>query len=161
MRGLLHGSNAKRGQARVLEAVIAAAMIFLVFSVATFLTAASSEQMQEKSDLDRLGYNVLSRLVESGTMESTIESNFGDITRIRAQLNTFLQAALPSATLFKLTISEYSLTQDWVTLSSPIVLNNFPSSFENTLEVSSTPMIYTSHSGKIYSLTLVLARSGG
>ena len=161
MRSLLHGRNAKRGQARILEAVIASAIIFLVFSVATFLTGASSQQIQEKSDLDRLGYNVLSRLVESGTMEKTLENNPGDLTLVRAQLNTFLQTALPSATLFKLTISEYSLTRDWVVLGSPIVLNNFPSSIENTLEVSSTPMVYTSHSGKIYSITLVLARSGG
>jgi hypothetical protein len=101
---------------------------------------------------------VLSRLTESGTIEATIEQP----TPLTIQLKAFLQQSLPSSILFKLTIMKWaSDSHGWVASSAlPSLSNSDDSSFLNSAEVSSTPMIYTSKGGNIYYLVLVLANVG-
>lgn len=155
-----HRSRSTRGQSRILEAVIAAAVIFLVFSGATFLIRSSDVKvLQEKADLDRLGYNVLSRLTESGTIEATLENTQNNMS---IQLKTFIHRALPSATYFNLTITNCTYNTPWVQFEKPpiVVCNVDDGSLANSTELSSTPMIYTSKNGNIYYLILVLARAG-
>jgi len=157
-KGLL---RARKGQSRILEAVIAAVIIFIVFSVSMFFIRASDVKvLQERADLDRLGYNVLHGLVESGTIEATIEkfgSGFGEV-----YLKTVVQSSLPSTTYFNLTIFNCVDKGSWVELKPLISVSNASvDSFANSLEVSSTNMIYTSKKGNIYHLVLVLARAGG
>jgi len=154
--------RARKGQSRILEATIAAVIIFIVFSVSMFLIRASDLRvLQERADLDRLGYNALHRLVESGTIETTIEkygSGFGYI-----HLKTAVQNSLPSTTYFNLTVFRCVEEADGrVGLQYETSVNNTSvDSFTNSLEVSSTNMIYTSKSGNIYHLVLALARAGG
>lgn len=159
--------KAHRGQARILEAVIAAVIIFIVFSVAIFLIRASETRvLQERADLDRLGYNVLHTLAESGTLEATIETDEGV-----SNLMTVVQRSLPSQTYFKLTIfncEENPYDKTLVELDPTITISNTPAdSFANSLEVSSTSMIYTSRiynitstTYNIYNVELVLTRGG-
>jgi len=154
--------RARKGQSRILEAVIAAVIIFIVFSVSMFLIRASDVRvLQERADLDRIGYNALHRLVESGTIETTIEkygSGFGEV-----YLKTVVQESLPSTMYFNLTIFNCVDKGSWVELDNRRWVSNTsdPKSFAKSLEVSSTNMIYTSKKGNIYHLVLVLARAGG
>lgn len=150
--------RANSGLARILETVVAALIIFIVFAASSFfVTNSSTTAVQERADLDKLGYNVLSRLIESGTIEATIEQ----LPPLTVQLKAFLQNSLPSSILFKLTITNYVSTNGWVSPSTLLSLSNSDdSSFLGSAEVSSTPMMYTSKGGNIYYLVLVLANAG-
>ncbi len=148
-----------RGQMRILEAVAASLIIFIVFSAATFINRSSDVKVsQERADLDRLGYNILSDMVESGTVEATLEKSY-----LPVELQAYLQRSLPMATFFNFTV--YKNVADgkgWIIQVLFFNCSNVPSStFTDTLEVSSTPVMYTSKGGNTYSLTLVLARVGG
>lgn len=149
-------TRANSGYARILETVVAASIIFIVFAASSFFVNSSQiKAVQERTDLDRLGYNVLSRLTESGVIEATIEKT----PSLNVQLKAYLQYSLPSSIFFNLIIMKWSPDQKcWKSLLS---LNNTDSSsFSNSLEVSSTPMMYTSESGNTYSLVLNLANAG-
>jgi hypothetical protein len=156
MTGPKPKTRANSGFARILETIVAATIIFIVFTASSFFINSSQiKAVQERTDLDRLGYNVLSRLTESGTIEATIEN----MPPLNVQLKAYLQHSLPSSIFFNLTIMNWPPNQDgWVNLLS--LSNSDSSSFSNSLEVSSTPMIYTSKSGNIYYLILVLANAG-
>jgi hypothetical protein len=163
--------KARSGQSRILEAVIAAAIIFIVFSASMFLIRASDVKiLQERADLDRLGYNVLHRLVESGIIEKTLESWPSGSGFAEAILKTAVQRSLPSKIYFNLEI--FNCTErvsaenpeDKIVRLEPLpydVSNAPPELFAKSLEVSSTSLIYTSKRGNIYHLVLVLARAGG
>jgi hypothetical protein len=147
-------TKANSGQARILEAVIAALIIFIVFTAsAFFINSSRTTTVQERADLDRLGYNVLSKIIESGTIEATIDQP--------TLLKAFLQNSLPSSILFKLTLTTWKDSNGWVTATTlPPLSNSDDNSFSNSAEVSSTPMMYTSKGGNIYYLVLVLANAG-
>lgn len=153
----------RRGQSRILEAVIAASIIFIVLSASMFLIRPSDVKVsQERADLDRLGYNVLHRLVESGTIEETLEL-YGPGFR-EDHMRTAVQRMLPSSIYFNLTV--FNCTEDkkngLIRLEPlPSISNAPPGLFSEPLEVSSTSIMYTSKNGNIYHLILVLARSGG
>ena len=158
--------RARRGQSRILEAAIAAVIISIVFSVSTFLIRSSDVRvLQERADLDRLGYNVLQKIVESGIIEKTLdrwpEPGFGE-----ALLKPAVQRSLPSTIYYDLRIFDCTEDGSWVQLTertSPKnrISNTSVDSFPNSLEVSSTSIIYTSQKGNIYHLVLLLARAGG
>lgn len=156
-------SKTRKGQSRILEAVIAAAIIFIVFSASMFFIRASDVKvLQERADLDRLGYNVLHRLVESGTIEETLEL-YGSGFR-EDHMRTAVQRMLPSSIYFNLTV--FNCTEDQenslIRLEPLPSISNAPSElFAESLEVSSTSAMYTSKNGHIYHLILVLARGGG
>lgn len=146
-------SKSRKGQARILEAVIAAAIIFIVFSVSMYLTQASNiKVMQERVDLDKLGYNVLHELIEAKTIEKTIEANTPENLRIA------IQKSLPHSIYFTLTIKIWSGTS----LNPLSSFSNAPTEiFSESLEVSSTSLIYTSQKGNIYQLILTLTKPWG
>jgi hypothetical protein len=152
--------QSKKGVARILETVIAAAIIFMVFTASSFFVFNSkANAVQDRSDIDRLGYNVLSRLTESGTIDATVETSPPQYIQLKA----FIQNALPSGMLFNLTITKctHQGSGGWITLQEPATVSNTDGvSFSSSLAVSSTPMMYTSRNGNIYSLVLVLANSG-
>ena len=90
------------GISRILESVIAAFIIIVVFVAATFLINSSNFQaQQEKGDLERMGYNALSNLVESRTIEATIEKNPQEA---ESNLRAFLQRTLSHSIYFKLIV---------------------------------------------------------
>jgi hypothetical protein len=150
-------SRANSGFARILETVVAALIIFIVFSASSFFVNSSQIKIvQERTDLDGLGYNILSRLAESGTIEATIEKTppANDY-----QIRAYLQHSLPSSVFFNLTIMNWSSNENkWVNLQS--LSNTEYNSFYNSLEVSSTPLTYTSKNGNNYYLILILANPG-
>jgi hypothetical protein len=160
-------SQSNAGQARILEAVVAATIIFLVFSASSILINGSRvTATQERTDLNTLGYNVLSRLIEAGTIEATIEKACLPLTQTSTEvieLKAFVQNSLPSSMFFSLTITNNTKTNDG---SQPVnqqltVGNTEAASFSISTDVSSTPLIYTSKSGNIYFIVLVLANVGG
>ncbi|MEM3666946.1 MAG: hypothetical protein QW222_07705 [Candidatus Bathyarchaeia archaeon] len=153
-------SSSIRGQSRILEAVIAAVIIFIVFSVSIFLVQTSNVKVsQEKADLDRLGYNVLHEIVESGSIEATLEEDVlgGEY------LKTLIHRSLPSSIYFNLTIYNCtgSIYGKWY-YGNPASFSNAPAKiFANSIETSSTSLIYTSKRGNIYYLVLTLTKAWG
>lgn len=147
-----------RGQARILEAVIASTLIFISFSVAFYLIYSSENPFaQETVDLNRLGYNVLHRIAESEVIERTIEENPQDC---KAHLKTIIQEFLPSGIYFNLTVynSTGSLSEPYT--SPSISVSNAPAeTFAGSQEVASVSIIYTSKKGNTYYLILKLIRS--
>ncbi|HEY9754161.1 MAG TPA: hypothetical protein V6C97_03245, partial [Oculatellaceae cyanobacterium] len=87
---------------RILETIIAATIILVAFSAASFfMSNPKTAAVQDRTDLDRLGYNVLSKLVESGTIEATVEQTPAAYVELKA----FVGNSLPSSMLFNLTVS--------------------------------------------------------
>jgi len=152
--------RARRGQSRILEAAIAAVIISIVFSVSTFLIRSSDVRvLQERADLDRLGYNVLHKIVESGVIEKTLETG---LAKDVAMLKPTVQRSLPPAICYDLRIFDCTEDGSWVQLTKLISFSNTSEdTFANSLEVSSTSIVYTSQKGNIYHLVLLLARGGG
>jgi hypothetical protein len=149
------------GITRILETIIAAAIILIAFTAASFFISDSkTAALQDRTDLDRLGYNVLSKLTESGTIEATIEQT----PPAKIELKTFVQNSLPSSMLFNLSISKSApggTAGSWATIGEPITVSNVDgNSLSNSIAVSSTPMMFTSKNGNIYYLVLVLASPG-
>jgi len=115
LNGLL---NERRGQSRVMEAVLAAVIIFIVFSTSMFLMSSSRLWvLQERGDLDRLGYNLLHRLCESQVIEETVEKYNRSSWLYEMHLKTAIQRFLPPMTYFELTISSCDLDPDGVRIS--------------------------------------------
>jgi hypothetical protein len=160
-------SKSNTGQARILEAVVAATIVFLVFSASSILINGSRvTATQERADLNILGYNVLSRLTEAGTIEATIEKASLPFTQNSLEvieLKASLQNSLPSSIFFSLTITNNTKTNDGSqTAGQQLTVGNAEAvSFSASTDVSSTPLIYTSKSGSIYFIVLVLANVGG
>lgn len=149
------------GQARILETVIAAVIIFLVFSVAFFMVKSSENIItQETADLNRLGYNTLHRIVESGVIEETLENN--QRTDVgAAYLRMIVQESLPSAMYFNLTI--FNCTGDLKNpfAPNPLSISNAPAEeIAKSKEIASVSTIYTSKKGNIYYLVINIARAG-
>jgi len=159
---LLRGKRARRGQLRVIEAVLAASIIFVVFSATTFLIYPSRIWApSETADLDVLGYNLLHQMVESGVIEETVE---GNETLSGSRLKTVIRDFLPSMTYFELTVFKCVEGGDGVGVTlqrrGEPVSNAPPEAFGRSAEVSSTSTFYTSKSGNIYYLVFVMARGG-
>lgn len=149
---------------RILEAVVAAIIIFLVFSISTFLIRSSDVRvLQERGDLDRLGYNVMSGMIDSGTIEDTLEKGGVTLSDATIQMQTYIQRSLPVSTYFNLTLFIMSPTANgWVNQTLLFSVSNaLASTFSSSVELSSTPTIYTSKGGNIYNIVLVLVRAGG
>ncbi|MCX8170945.1 MAG: hypothetical protein N3E47_03085 [Candidatus Bathyarchaeota archaeon] len=143
------------GQVRIIEAVTASILIFIAFTAAFFMLFSSEKFFrQETVDLDRLAYNVLHRLAESGVIDESIEE--GRYNEV--ELRSALQNLLPQNLYFNLTIRERDASGLWRPYPP---ISNAPSGvFESPSEVASASIIYTSKEGKIYYLSLVLARAG-
>lgn len=145
----------RQGQARILEAVIAAAILLITFSVASIMAQSSDVKiLQESGDLDRLGYNVLTTIVESGAIDNNLSY---------LQVNTILQANLPQTIYYNLTIFNCTTNVNGIiSLKADPIYKNITNtaSFFNAAEISSNSLIYTSPKGQIHKLVLELARAG-
>lgn len=146
-----------KGQVRMFEAVIAAIIIFSVFSASIFLMYPSRTWvLHEKEDLDRLGYNVLHSLIETDAMESVLTESSGNAAY---RLKMLIEEAISPSIYYNLTIfrCENNLEEPIVSVS-----NISPNKFGKLPEKSSTKAIYTSRSGEnggeTYYIILVLAK---
>ena len=108
MKNLTKSRRGNAGITRILETIVAAAIILIAFTAASFFISDSKTAALQDRHLDRLGYNVLSKLTESGTIEATIEQT----PPAKVELKTFIQNSLPSSMLFNLCISK-SLGRIW------------------------------------------------
>jgi hypothetical protein len=140
------------GQVRILEAVIASIIVFIAFSAAFyFIYSTQNIFAQEAIDLNRLAYNLLHQIAESGIIEKTIEEKPGGIE----QLKIALQELLPANIYFNLTIKPINPSGELISAS------NAPAeAFKETGEVASASIIYTSKRGNIYHMILKLTRAG-
>ncbi len=146
--------RSRQGISRILEAVIAAAILLVTFSVAIMMTRTSQVKvLQESGDLDRLGYDVLSTVVESGSLNNAQPT---------LQVNTIMQANLPSAIYYNLTVYNCTNVNGLISFKPDPNYRNITNAatFLNAAEVSSTSTIYTSPDGLIRKLVLELARAG-
>jgi len=149
----------RSGQFRIIEALLAALVLFTVFTAAIYLTSTSRiHVLQERSDLDRVGHNILLRLVESGVIESTVETK----PDFEPVLQNAITKSLPPLTYYSLKIYlGDSAALPSFTQVGEDVTNSTPDAFQKTSEVSSSSFMYTSSSsGKIYYLILTLAKAG-
>lgn len=151
--------RANAGVARILEAIVAATIIFIAFTAASFFISDSKTAVaQDRTDLDRIGYNTLSKLTESGAIEATVEQT----PPATIELKAFIQNSLPTSMIFNLTVTRCNQQgTGWVALGTPTSISNIADdSMSESMAVSSTPMMYTSKSGSIYYLVLMLATPG-
>jgi len=145
-----------KGQMRILEAVIATAILLVAFTAFYFMLYSSVKFFkQEAVDLNRLSYNALTHLVESGALEKALS---GDTRAGEAMLVRTLQNILPSNVFFNLTI--VNVTEPSSRGVVMIVSDAVPAVFEGPSEVASAMITYTSSRGKIYTLVLRLALVG-
>jgi hypothetical protein len=144
-----------KGQMRILEAVIAT-MILLVAFTSFYFMLYSSEKFfeQEAVDLNKLGYNALRHLVESGVVEQVV----GDAAVGKAVVVKALQGLLPPNVYFDLTITNITPPSSGVEVLS--ASNAVPRVFDESGEVASATMVYTSSRGEVYKLVLRLAIMG-
>ncbi|MEM2127498.1 MAG: hypothetical protein QXH67_04665 [Candidatus Bathyarchaeia archaeon] len=152
----------ERGQSRILEAVIAASVIFMVFSVSSLLVRASDIRvLQERADLDRLGYNTLHKLVESGAFEDIMRKASSQPDEQASSLKNLLQRSLPQDIFFNLTVYRCETEEMNINISSLNITATNMLQEQRSLEISSTSLTYTSRNGDIYLLILILTRAGG
>ncbi|MEM2960883.1 MAG: hypothetical protein QXU67_04700 [Candidatus Bathyarchaeia archaeon] len=151
--------SANRGQVRIFEVIVTAIIIFTAFSASIFLIYPSRTWvLYERGDLDRLGYNILHILTETGTLESILEENNVETAQIR--LKTLIGGVLSFTTYYNLTIFACVEDEGGTVWLQPLisVSNTSPKVLETLYDVSSTMTIYTSHDGKIYYLIIMLAK---
>lgn len=147
--------SSRFGQARIIEAVMASILIFIVFTAAFYMLFSSEKFFrQEAVDLNRLAYNVLHLIAESGVIEEAIEGGS------EMKLMNLLQSLLPQGIYFNLTIYKRDDLDQWSRVLS--LYNAPPEIFERSSETASAGIIYTSRRLKIeiYYLNLVLTRAG-
>jgi hypothetical protein len=153
--------GADKGQVRMFEAVIAAIIIFSVFSASIFLMYPSRTWvLHEKEDLDRLGYNILHSLIETDAIESVLTESGGNAAY---KLKMLIEEIISPSIYYNLTIFKCEYNGGVVTLRSNFNVSNIsPDEFGRLPEKSSTMAIYTSRSGEnggeTYYIILVLAK---
>ncbi len=149
----------KRGQFRIIEALLAALVLFTIFTASIFLTTTSRiHVLQERSDLDRTGHNILLRLVESGVVESTLET----VPTFEPVLKTALTRTLPPLTYYSLKVyrADTNVIPSFIQVGTDVT-NSPPDALQKASEVSSSSFMYTSSaSGQIYYFVLTLAKAG-
>lgn len=137
------------GQTRIIEAVIASIIIVIVFTAAFFMLLSSENIFrQETVDLNKLAYNTLHRLADSGALETIKE----DASRTKEMLVEML----PQGIYFNLTVERAPPNSGVIRT----VANAAPGEFEKPREIASTNLLYTTRTGEIYLVTLRLTRAG-
>jgi hypothetical protein len=141
----------RSGQVRILEAVIATIILLIAFTAFYFMLYSSEKFFkQEAVDLNRLSYNTLMHLVESGVVERAVSGDGGALVKA-------LQSLLPPNVFFNLTIVDATDPSRGAVVSA---FNAVPTVFEGPGEVASATITYTSREGKVYMLVLKLALVG-
>jgi len=157
--------RSRRGQLRVIEATIAAVMIFFSFLTASYFTRnPRSWTLSRGEDLTRMGYNILHSLAVTDVLNDTVASG---MIGWEARLNFVLEALLPSTTFYNLTVYKVlSKSDSWNTeyvAYNTVKITNAESGevFINSPEVASVKYFYTSRRGDAYSLVLQLSEIRG
>lgn len=154
--------RAKKAQARLTESLLAVGLILITFTTSIYIMSSSRLwTIYEKADLDRLGYNLLSYLLEAGVIDNLNDPG------AKEELKFFVERNLPPMTFYNLTVyrckngSNGAIDMEvWLSISN--VPEQYSSdAFKASVEVSSSSALYTSKKSNIHFLILVLARSEG
>ena len=156
------GSRARRGQFRILEAVISAMIIFVALAAISQFTRMPRLIMTGRSgSLRAIAFNTLYSLADTGILESTVGIGSPDWER---NLKIVLDTLLPSTVYYNLTVYTFNNTAQptyHAIYNKGVISNSFlQTAFTNTPEISTATFIYVAHNTKIYLLRLQLAEGG-
>jgi len=98
----------RRGIARLVEVIMASALLVASLSVSYFyLVAANPITLRGQSDLDRIGYDLLGTLSSQGGFDTSIVNSAGaPVAYFENGLTVTLGSVLPVGILFNLTVYE-------------------------------------------------------
>jgi len=155
----VHGRS--KGQLRVIEAVLASIIIFTTFTSAAYLlTSHRTWATRNLEELEKIGYNALQRLAESGGLEATVgDSHLG----WELHLKLLLETILPASIYYNLTVLVSSYKFGIATLAQcngQAITNVQSNGFNTSPEIASITYVYTCRRAKVYVLVLQLATGG-
>ncbi|MEM2791128.1 MAG: hypothetical protein QW075_04695 [Thermofilaceae archaeon] len=144
----------KRGQVRVIEAVLAVFMaVALILMVMGFTRPLRSQYIRETSDLRRLAYNVMSMMSQANTFEATLAERIWAIydsggmwqpavERLR-ELELILSMSLPPGLLYRLDVYLLSASGGAVELKPLGFSSNYDADRVRLTEAESITYTYT------------------
>jgi len=144
----------KRGQVRVIEAVLAVFMaVALILMVMGFTRPLRSQYIRETSDLRRLAYNVMSTMSQATTFEATLAERIWAIydsggvwqpavERLR-ELELILSMSLPPGLLYRLDVYLLSASGGAVELKPLGFSSNYDADRVRLTEAESITYTYT------------------
>jgi len=113
------------GQGRLLEAVVASAIILVAMGLTTmFIRGTNLQTIKQKEEDEKFGLNLLITLVRSGTIEGTIFDNSGNIiSGWEDRLNVILSSMFPKNLYYNLSIYNYTFNVSNGTVTGKMLLN--------------------------------------
>lgn len=131
--------NGKKGQMRVVEAILASFIIILALSFVNFFTVNPTSQKYEITEMEKLGYNALHDLDMQGLLTRFVyEENW-------ASLRDALSVSLPLDLYFNLTV--LNLNNDVINDMS--ISYGDAQSFETSKVISSVTYVLVGHPTQI------------
>lgn len=147
-------TRSRHAQARILESLVAAVLMYILFTTVYFMLFSSEKPFKMESvDLNRLSYNSLHHLAGSSVIEEVVNE-----PQSSSRLFEAIQTLLPRNVYFNLTIYERDGSGLWILKLS--ISNAEARVFELSSEVAASSTVYTSKKGEIYLLCLKLTRVG-
>jgi hypothetical protein len=148
----------KRGQIRIIEAGIAASIIFITFIVISQSTRLPRITMTSRTVILRdTAYNTLYRLADSGVFESLIGANSANWER---SLKMVLDTLLPSTVYFNMSVYSCNSPTSFAIYNKLSISNVDPNAFIATPEITSASFLFVAKNSRIYLVILQLAEGG-
>jgi len=145
----------RRGQMRIIEALIACVLMFLCLSVSIFFS--NVYKVTEATELEEAGLNVINTLDDPGVIEKVILKQDG----WDSQLKSLIENLLPPDTFYNLTIYSSVTGQELANLSNIMdqvnQTNSETSSFRQVVTIS---LPITRNQTRKVDVMLVMDRSG-
>jgi hypothetical protein len=120
-------ANEKKGQMRVIEAILAAFIIIFALSFVNFFAVNPASQKYETTEMDKLGYNALHDLDVEGILSQIVYNHEWD------DLRAALSVTLPIDVYFNMTV----LNIDGSQINDDPISYGYPETFERSKVVSS------------------------
>jgi len=153
----------KKGQFRIIEALISSIIVIIAFIAAVQLQQLPRIWvMREKSDLEEMGFNILTYLAEKGVLERVIRPDNEDWEK---DMCLVLKILLPPMLYFNMSVFEIKVSENGTVFIEPVnddLITNTPrEGSERVPEMVSVTYVYTTKTGRIYLIVLSLTRSKG
>ncbi|MEM3944224.1 MAG: hypothetical protein QXO02_08405 [Thermofilaceae archaeon] len=99
------GRSSRRGQARLVELVLAVFMVVaVIIMVMNFTRPLRSVYLREVSDLRRLAYNLLGNLADAGAFERVLEGAFSGDGTWEGRMRMLVYSNLPPGIVFSMEV---------------------------------------------------------
>jgi hypothetical protein len=150
----------RMGQFRIIEAAVAAIIIFVTIAAVNQFTRNPRLIMTGRSaSLRSLAYNILYRLADTTILENTVGKGSSGWEN---DLKIVLDTLLPSTVYFNLTVYAFQTETSSFVIYNRKAISNCRSqdAFEQTPEISSATFLYVARNSKMYVLRLQLAEGG-